>query len=788
MKILDHVPAPTTLSRTCLIFGLVAWTCYASEVGGKKTTPPPKNETKPPADTLTVLSAPTGFWSTVFGHAHDKKNQQLAEENAKLFDDLTAGGGVLWNAFSNNAAFELQVMGTRDALEDKIGEADFARMIIASNWEEFALTTYRRAGIDAATVQNAMEEFNNRLAVRLETLRMAGEVYNAIIKGHAVLQADAQADLSRYAGFLKDLGTNGVPTNSISKQADFSTVGILNFLHSMAGADAVLGKSSGILASNNFADLEQLRKSLKSDTDSAAVLLLAPIASSGLDSNSLRIVSTHVDAMAKLVISNYAVTFCTKDTNWTTVPTLKGFSNACRIVLSNYPITYLKMDSYGGPCEIKANFMQEVTHRTTLQSLYFEPSPHAPHASLALLSANAELAFAAPNGPTAEGNSKDIQQLLVRLADITQQLRDNAHGLSEELAGALTNTAALLNTITNSIGTNGWQYTNVLTLVTNILANTNLFDPSISAKVNSPLLKQAYAQRAAALVETFASDGMQARLAQRKLLLEFFREIATLRVNALQEQNRHLEALVSVLTLETKRWSTISWLHQRYKDEFFYYQGLKTAQDADLDNYLVPDKSVTAPPRSMAMMGLIPSSDTKLDSTRSDAFRSFLAPAISDLQVKAAVDRTSKPHLFSLSTADKEGVVKQSDLVWPSLRLLASNARDQIQKGMGNDPAGKEMVKTHDRLTRATKLVQGYFLIDTYNRRYGQANARFMFREVRQHELQVAALQSRASEPEIRLLLGDQVLFHRAGWNEDYTRQTVGILEAGILAWIGAKQ
>ena len=63
-----------------------------------------------------------------------------------------------------------------------------------------------------------------------------------------------------------------------------------------------------------------------------------------------------------------------------------------------------------------------------------------------------------------------------------------------------------------------------------------------------------------------------------------------------------------------------------------------------------------------------------------------------------------------------------------------------------------------------------------------------MFKEVRQHELQSAALESRSLEPEIRLLLGDQVLFHKAGWNESYTRQTLGIVEAGILTWIGAKQ
>jgi hypothetical protein len=279
------------------------------------------------------------------------------------------------------------------------------------------------------------------------------------------------------------------------------------------------------------------------------------------------------------------------------------------------------------------------------------------------------------------------------------------------------------------------------------------------------------------------------------------------------ENIRHEKALGSVISLETKRWATVLALHNRYKEEFrflpnfktsaHYQRQIKALQDLkDDQNNRQLERKLFRQESDETSKGLGRRASVKFvadaaldneaeDDNGGDSVRRASAQHVADA-VRKFIDKVNAPEpstnlgfrLFFKS----EPKMHQTNYDWPTLRILAADARNNLQLSSTNDITGLKLRESHGKLTSAIRLVQGYFLADVNYRRYGQSNYRILLKEVHQHDLRLATLQKQVKEPEIRLLLGDQALFHAAGWSEGNTRDTISIIQAGLLAWIGARQ
>lgn len=124
-----------------------------------------------------------------------------------------------------------------------------------------------------------------------------------------------------------------------------------------------------------------------------------------------------------------------------------------------------------------------------------------------------------------------------------------------------------------------------------------------------------------------------------------------------------------------------------------------------------------------------------------------------------------------------------------SLRLLAERANmHQTGSPLSTDPSGATTEMWASSLANAIETIQTYQLIATVNRRWAADNNIALISELSEHSIHLDHLLTAGVEEEIRLALADQQAFHASGITDKDLELLVGIVQSGLLGWIGAEQ
>jgi len=129
-------------------------------------------------------------------------------------------------------------------------------------------------------------------------------------------------------------------------------------------------------------------------------------------------------------------------------------------------------------------------------------------------------------------------------------------------------------------------------------------------------------------------------------------------------------------------------------------------------------------------------------------------------------------------------IFDQSDLILPTLRAVAFDAHRVREIEPTKDQTGLAYLYREERAAAAVGLIQGHFVMKTYNQRCAQDNTRLLRREIDEHKIQLHAIWSQVSEAQIRLFLGDQLAFHKTGWTQEDIQALVQAVQAAFVAKI----
>jgi hypothetical protein len=120
---------------------------------------------------------------------------------------------------------------------------------------------------------------------------------------------------------------------------------------------------------------------------------------------------------------------------------------------------------------------------------------------------------------------------------------------------------------------------------------------------------------------------------------------------------------------------------------------------------------------------------------------------------------------------------------------LAEYARAfQTNSPSKSDPLGFYTTFGYQRLWDGVQVVVGYTLMIGLNERLAEENSILLAREVKEHDLLLDGILARTTEADIRLGLSDQVAFHSSGITAADMQTMFGIIQSGLLAWIGSNQ
>lgn len=313
--------------------------------------------------------------------------------------------------------------------------------------------------------------------------------------------------------------------------------------------------------------------------------------------------------------------------------------------------------------------------------------------------------------------------------------------LSQSLSGLVTelqNLAASLSTysagvqslLSSTIGTSGGTGTNFLNTFTNLLLDTNIFGPSLRDGLGKSLIaSNKLSAEAIKDIQNLFQQSTAYEQGLENLFKNFFNEIAGIRSQLRQEDLRHDQALSLVLAKEIQRWTTLADLLTRYEGEYGK-QGWLFA--------------LSRPPETPH------------------------SPGASSLPWVA---------------------ISTSNRILPTLRLLAyTTHQSETAPPTNNDLGGWALIVDQKRLVASLDLLQGYFLMATFNQRYSLADQRLLHRELDEHMIQMQAIEARAHESEIELMLGDQLAFQKTGFTQADIDSLLRLAQAIGVGWIAGKQ
>ncbi len=248
-------------------------------------------------------------------------------------------------------------------------------------------------------------------------------------------------------------------------------------------------------------------------------------------------------------------------------------------------------------------------------------------------------------------------------------------------------------------------------------------------------------------------------------LLSFFADLSTIQLNLYQENLRHYDALQFVARKELKRWDTLKRLSRRYSAIF-----------VDPAQQVAPDR----------LLSVLSTNLFFFTSQDANAWKQYYHSRY-DPELKL-INRLPFEPDFHTSSYSPPTITPDSQIL-TSIRLLAENARSwQKASPSQYDPVGFFVRVSGARSWEAIRLIQGYYLMLALNEQYATANSLFLRKEIQEHDIFLDGILYRAQEADIRLRLGDQLAFHSSGITDADIQAVVGIIQTGLLAWIGAKQ
>ena len=329
----------------------------------------------------------------------------------------------------------------------------------------------------------------------------------------------------------------------------------------------------------------------------------------------------------------------------------------------------------------------------------------------------------------------DLPSLIQELSDLSAQIQD----LSLSISTSVNDTLAAGQNLFNQMSSSGTNAAGAGLGLSNILFSTSIWGPGLSNMISGPLIGTNYVNAAdqQQILKIFG-DVIGDQEKQQSRLLTFIISVTTLRGDLRRENIRHYQALSVVVGKEVRRWSGLLWLHDKYSTAFV----------------------------TNVIGGL--------------AFGSNGVPNMPP-DLAAAYTNANKVDL-------EFPMVSTNSWILPSIRALANCASYYHGDSPTNDPAGWITVSADQRVNQAVKLVQGYFLLDVFNRRYALENHSFLSKEMREHEIHVNGILDSAQESEINLILSDQLAYHSSGVTAQDIQTALGLVESGVLVWIGSKQ
>lgn len=751
-----------------------------------------KGEDETNAPPQRIFVAPRTWLGGKLAHRNDPTAAKKMQESIELLSKFgDAGTGLTKRLQDNSAAFGF-ISETLDDLRARVLDNEFAANFGTNSWFWLETNFYGNFGYTIFQGQATRAQFESRLAARLSFLGTSVQAYKALVDGQTLLGKQAATDQKNEAARADALTKGpaeakgkGSPTNAVS-QADaaatnawreFSILAVLDYARSLDGAWRAGGKISQSI-SNVPALLDDLYRQIDVRTDLQGASLLVASVGTGMDDPSMNLLSNQVVHLRYQVLSNFVNTFYGKQpANAAPSQELLTFSNSCRAVLANLIGTNDVRD-YWRALTNEAPRLPEAQGEVLLtipETRHFEQlrrqepeaisllsTPNTPRALPRTVTAT-QKAYRRkfPSNPAGAGNVAPLgfrtiapDLITEREANVLGQATDTqvkAEGESliggldlkmavsnlsdmveslQSVAGGLTGSSKEMMAVAGILKTGK---TNLFGAVTNLLLNTNLFGPDLRNKLGESLVESNLIGNQLKFIESTLKDAKDYEAGQASLFKNFFNEVAGLQGQVRQEDLRHLQSLSVVAAQEAQRWMRLASLYEKYRGE--YGDPGKTrvfrATEGEAPNGIGPAPNATRPPL---------------------------------VQVT--------PH----------------SLILPSLRLLAFDAQRLRNWDPTNDPGGWSLIVRQRRVAAAVELLQGHFLMKTFNQRSSQDNSRLLRRELDEHKIQLHAIWSRAKESEIGLMLGDQLAFHRTGYTQEDIDALMGALQAGFVGWIGVKQ
>jgi hypothetical protein len=764
--------------------------------------------------------APGSWLGGKFTHRNDPTNVKKMEESIDRLSKFGDGATGLTKRLQDNSQAYNALSEALDDLRVRVLDGEFASEFSTNSWAWLRAGLYENLGLDR---QTTTEVFEARLAARMSFLETSVLAYKALISANTLLATiathqqkkgaetiaktnvppvKAKEELSleekkQEAADKKEKENEKAVAEAHDELSKFSLLTAVTFAESIEQAWRTSVQATKGLT-NLPSQFEELIQQIDARNDMQGASLLVASVGTGLDDSSMSALSNQVANLRYQVISNFAKVFCGRsnevaeakitkakealrnpgETASTTEKqsdkklqeatkaqgarleqlqkSLAQFSNECRqVFIDIIPATvdvckwwenYRTNKTLPALVSVREGYFYDTRAKASKSRSEGGVGPAAAPSKDDELQRTKE-AFKLRGDKLGFGPAMAPSLNTEQLARLVADARKEVEGSKTNFTYSVTNLAALVESVQNAASSLsgsskelkvvtdalGTAKTNVSGAVLNILTSSNLFGPDIRTKFSKPLIESDKLKPHLEFIQKTLNDAQAYSESQASLLKNLLNELAGIKAQMRQEDLRHLQSLSVVALQEARRWIRLASLHQRYKGEF------------DGNN-----------------------ANRRLFAIAEPALPRGLPPPTAPVPPMAQVN--------------------PDFLILPTLRLLAFDAQWVRNWEPTNHPSGWSYLVRQKRTATAVELIQGHFLMKTYNQRSGQDNARLLRREIDEHKIQLHAIWSRANESHIRLWLNDQLAFHKTGWTQEDVEGLLRAIQAGFVGWIGVKQ
>jgi hypothetical protein len=738
--------------------------CFAAD-GRKGPESGPRGELRP------WLAGERRFPDRI-SHLHDPALKKIAEDARSSFNTAIDDQNGFDAELLKRLASKTKISESLLDLRSKILEEDFATGIGTNTWASFGSNYYANVGLASSNLTESIYLHDIRLASRLSLLSSAAHAYRALVLGMKILATESKGALTNVSRNLSNVllaspdavpksdeterGSDGANALGTSPESRFGSSGetVLAFLRAFEQAGRIarsniLGAQSMSFQSNDlYEQAKAIYREIDQSSDGVALSLVVPIVGAGLDEASISILTNHVTELRSRVLSAFAERFCSGKGKHRDSADLKEFRDACYQVIRPILDSSIEDD-----CEAAMAALGRREGATFgIMSRASEPPARifADPEVLEFRFLNGKLtsegyragsaAVPAPANVPAELKSLGIEQtplMIASLPQATDTVSFVAKNISFPRASAIATTElpALIEGIDDVAG--------------------KLDNLAVELSTD---LKDALSAGAKVLASLGTTNEQSVAHAITNILFNapFWTVLGT--------------NLMASPLIDTNEIGT---------NFQFIVEGVGE----------IVAEARAEQARLLSVVLEFAANRTRLQQENLRHLQALGAVVSKELRRWNGLYAIHKRYRDAFGAGPNLGLgpIPKSDPVLLSMRLLAKEARARHWEERPYDAPpqdGMGLLAAHRQLSAAVGLIQGYFLMDVFNRRYGGENSLLLDREIEEHALHLASIRNKITQSMIRLAVEDQLAFHSTGWTKEDFANIMRALQSLGLGWL----